>query len=64
MSETQGLVKPTPVVVTERKTVAQLLRDLKLSTNHVVLVEGRRLSPDDYVDPEDPVIVLPLIAGG
>ncbi|MHA1771602.1 MAG: hypothetical protein ACTSYL_05325 [Candidatus Thorarchaeota archaeon] len=64
MAELQGIVKPTTVYVRERKTVTQLLQELNLSTDHVVLVEGKRLSLDDFVDPEDTIIVLPLIAGG
>ncbi|MCF2136860.1 MAG: hypothetical protein K9W43_06400 [Candidatus Thorarchaeota archaeon] len=64
MAELQGIVKPTTVYVKERKTVVQLLQELNLSTDHVVLVEGRRLSLDDFIDPDDTIIILPLIAGG
>lgn len=52
------------VVVTQQKTVAQLLNELNLSNNHVVLHGGKRLGLDDIVDENDEVVVLPLIEGG
>ncbi len=52
------------LVMTETKTVAQLLAELNLSDNHVVLVDGERQSLDAILNEHDTVIVLPLIAGG
>jgi sulfur carrier protein ThiS len=57
-------VRLTKVEVTETKTVAQLLHDLKLSPDHIVLIDGRRMMPDSIIHEHDNVIVLPLIAGG
>jgi len=64
LSGVQKTVRPTTVVVTERKTVADLLQELDLSRDHVVLSGGRRLSLDDIVDEDDTVVILPLITGG
>ncbi len=50
--------------LTESKTVAQLLDELDLSHDHIVLVDGKRLSLDNVVDENETVVVLPLIAGG
>jgi sulfur carrier protein ThiS len=52
------------VEVTSTKTVADLLHELNLSTDHVVLVDGQRLKLDALVHENDRVIVLPLITGG
>ncbi len=52
------------IILTERKTVAQLLSELGLSEEHVVLVNGQRQELDVLLDENDSVIVLPLIAGG
>ncbi|MFW9804995.1 MAG: hypothetical protein ACFFFC_20270 [Candidatus Thorarchaeota archaeon] len=52
------------VIVEETKTARQLLDELDLSTDHVVLVEGKRMELDDLLDENTLVIVLPLIAGG
>ncbi|MFX0056130.1 MAG: hypothetical protein ACFFAX_12035 [Promethearchaeota archaeon] len=52
------------VTVEETKTARQLLEELNLSTDHVVLVEGKRMELDDLLDENTLVIVLPLIAGG
>jgi hypothetical protein len=52
------------VTVEETKTARELLVDLELSTDHVVLVEGKRIDLDDVIDENTLVIVLPLIAGG
>ena len=52
------------VTVEESKTARELLVDLELSTDHVVLVEGKRIELDDVIDENTLVIVLPLIAGG
>ena len=64
LSGAQKTVRPTTIVVTERKTVADLLQELDLSRDHVVLSGGRRLSLDDIVDEDDTVVILPLITGG
>ncbi|MHA1939845.1 MAG: hypothetical protein ACXABV_08875 [Candidatus Thorarchaeota archaeon] len=52
------------ITVEESKTARELLVDLELSTEHVVLVEGKRIELDDVIDENTLVIVLPLIAGG
>ncbi len=52
------------VVVTRPKTVADLLRELDLSDDHVVLVDGKRVDSDTVLDEQASVVVLPLIAGG
>jgi sulfur carrier protein ThiS len=52
------------LVLEESKTVAQLLTELGLSTEHVVLVNGERQALDAVLQEHDSVIVLPLIAGG
>ena len=57
-------VRLTRVEVTETKTVAQLLHDLNLSPDHIVLVDGHRMTSDSIIHEHDKVIVLPLIAGG
>lgn len=57
-------VRITRVEVTETKTVAQLLRELNLSTDHIVLVDGHRVTVDTLIHENDKVVVLPLIAGG
>lgn len=57
-------IRATMVEVTSTKTVADLLHELNLSTDHVVLVDGQRLKLDALVHENDRVIVLPLITGG
>ncbi|MHA2004122.1 MAG: hypothetical protein ACW975_05635 [Candidatus Thorarchaeota archaeon] len=52
------------ITVEESKTARELLVDLKLSADHVILVEGKRIELDDVIDENTLVIVLPLIAGG
>ena len=52
------------MIAEERKTVDELLQELELSTDHIVLVDGKRMNPDDIIQENDLVIVLPLIAGG
>ena len=52
------------VTVEESKTVAQLLLELELSTDHVVLVDGKRVPLDFQIEKNESVVVLPLIAGG
>lgn len=52
------------IQVTETKTVAQLLQELKITSDHVVLVDGKLAALDDIIDESNSVVVLPLIAGG
>jgi sulfur carrier protein ThiS len=44
--------------------VAQLLAELELSIDHVVLVDGKKMSLDSVIQENDTIIILPLIAGG
>ncbi len=45
--------------------VRQLLEELGLSEEYfVVLVDGKRVNLDSYIDEDGLVIVLPRIAGG
>ncbi|MDH4212545.1 MAG: MoaD/ThiS family protein [Candidatus Thorarchaeota archaeon] len=64
MSETvrENLVQR--ITVTEPKTAAELLVELGLSSNHVILVDGKRVPLTFEIQENDSVIVLPLIAGG
>lgn len=57
-------VRLTKVEISETKTVAQLLKELNLSFDHIVLVDGRRVATDSILHEHDKVVVLPLIAGG
>ena len=50
------------IIVEESKTVAELLLDLELSTDHIVLVDGKRVPLDFQIN--ENVVILPLIAGG
>ena len=61
-----SLIRPklTKIIVTETKTVAQLLAELELSTDHVVLIDGKKMNLDSMIQENDTVIILPLIAGG
>ncbi len=59
-----GKVRVRELVITETKTVAELLIELNLSKDHVVLVEGERQEFDDILHENDSVVVLPIIAGG
>ena len=64
MSENLGENIIQRITVTETKTVAELLVELGLSTNHVVLIDGKRVPLTFEIQENDSVIVLPLIAGG
>jgi len=57
---------PREVIVEEKKTVAELLKDLGIAKNKyfAVLVNGKKVDTDHVVDESDKIIVLPLIAGG
>ncbi|TFF91294.1 hypothetical protein EU545_04665 [Candidatus Thorarchaeota archaeon] len=52
------------VIVEEAKTVAELLAELEISMDHIVLVDGKKVSSDFVLRMEDNVVVLPKIAGG
>jgi len=52
------------LIVTEPKTVAELLLDLELSYDHVVLIAGKRVALEYQIQENDSVVVLPRITGG
>ncbi len=52
------------VVIDEVKTVAELLIELGISKDHVVLVNGKKQSPEFVLRESDSVVILPKIAGG
>ena len=52
------------ITLSESKTAAELLIELNLSTEHIVLVDGKRVPPDFQIQENDTVVILPLIAGG
>jgi len=52
------------LTLSQSKTAAELLVELNLSTDHIVLVEGKRVSADFLIQERDTVVILPLIAGG
>ena len=64
MSDALKVKQILKVNVEESKTVAQLLFELELSTDHVILVDGKRVPLDFQIDQNEDVIILPLIAGG
>ncbi|MFW9961572.1 MAG: MoaD/ThiS family protein [Candidatus Thorarchaeota archaeon] len=64
MTENLGENLVHRITVTETKTVAELLVELGLSTNHVVLIDGKRVPLNFEIQENDSVIVLPLITGG
>ncbi len=64
MTSTFEKSKIRELVISETKTVAQLLEELNLSHDHVVLVDGERQNLDSILHENETVIVLPLIAGG
>jgi sulfur carrier protein ThiS len=64
LSSSLSRPKLTKIIVTEIKTVAQLLAELELSTDHVVLIDGKKMNLDSVIQENDTVIILPLIAGG
>jgi sulfur carrier protein ThiS len=45
-------------------TVAELLLKLRISGDHIVLVDGRQVGADFLLKEHDNVVVLPKIAGG
>ncbi|MBN2230486.1 MAG: MoaD/ThiS family protein [Candidatus Thorarchaeota archaeon] len=64
MSDTIREKQIQRIIVTETKTVAELLVELNLSSDHVVLVDGKRVPLTFQIQENDSVVVLPLIAGG
>ena len=64
LSSSLSKTKLTKIIITETKTVAQLLVELELSTDHVVLIDGKKMDLDSVIQENDTVIILPLIAGG
>ncbi|TFG13192.1 MoaD/ThiS family protein [Candidatus Thorarchaeota archaeon] len=64
VTESFSGIKYQKIVLQETKTVSQLLEELELSTDHVVLINGKRVDSDFVIDTSDSVVVLPLIKGG
>ncbi|NHI89503.1 MAG: hypothetical protein EAX87_08270 [Candidatus Thorarchaeota archaeon] len=64
LSDTISKSRIRKLIVTEPKTVAELLVELDLSDDHVVLIEGKRVSLDYEIQENANVVVLPRIAGG
>lgn len=64
MSGTLKEMQIQRITLAEPKTAAELLNELNLSTNHIVLVEGKRVPLDFLIQENDNVVILPLIAGG
>ncbi|MFW9800620.1 MAG: MoaD/ThiS family protein [Candidatus Thorarchaeota archaeon] len=56
--------KAKHVTVSEKMTVRELLEELNLSLDHVVLMDGKKMSLDTILEEHAVVVVLPLIAGG
>ncbi len=64
LSDTISKTRVRKLIVTEPKTVAELLVELKLANDHVVLIDGKRVGLDHQLQENDRVVVLPRIAGG
>ena len=64
VSDTAIKTRIRKLIVTEPKTVAQLLLELELSDDHVVRIGGKRVALDYQLEENDSVVVLPRIAGG
>jgi sulfur carrier protein ThiS len=64
VSDTAIKTRIRKLIVTEPKTVAQLLLELELSDDHVVLIGGKRVALDYQLEENDSVVILPRIAGG
>ena len=64
LSDTISKSQVRKIIVTEPKTVAELLIELELSDNHVVLIGGKRVALDYQLQENESVVVLPRIAGG
>lgn len=65
-SMSDAIKKPAvrKVTIDSPITVAELLLDLKITNDHIVLVDGKQVSLDFLLSEQDNVIVLPKIAGG
>jgi sulfur carrier protein ThiS len=64
LSDTISKTHVRKLIVTEPKTVAELLLELELSNDHVILIAGKRVALDYQIQENDSVVVLPRIAGG
>ena len=64
LSDTISKSQVRKIIVTEPKTVAELLIELELSDDHVVLIGGKRVALDYQLQENESVVVLPRIAGG
>lgn len=64
LSDTVSRTRIRRLIVTEPKTVGQLLVELELSDDHVVLIDGKRVALDYQLQENESVVVLPRIAGG
>jgi sulfur carrier protein ThiS len=64
LSDTQSRPRTRKLIVTEPKTVAELLIELDLHDDHVVLIGGKKVPLDYQIQENETVVVLPRIAGG
>ena len=64
LSDTISKPRVRKIIVTEPKTVSELLIELELSDDHVVLIGGTRVASDYQIQENENVVVLPRIAGG
>jgi len=64
LSDTISKPRIRKLIVTEPKTVSELLLELELSDDHVVLISGKRVPLEYLIQENDNVVVLPRIAGG
>jgi sulfur carrier protein ThiS len=64
LSDTISKSRVRRLIVTDPKTVAELLIELDLSDDHVVLIDGKRASLNYQIQENELVVVLPRIAGG
>jgi sulfur carrier protein ThiS len=61
---TMTRIRTVAVTIEEPKIVCDLLSELKLSEQHIVLVNGKRAALEDRLNEDDLVVILPLIGGG
>ncbi|MHA1672368.1 MAG: MoaD/ThiS family protein [Promethearchaeota archaeon] len=55
----------TTYVAHKSHTVTEMLTKLHLEMKHfAILVNGKRVSLEDVIEPQDEIIILPKIAGG
>jgi sulfur carrier protein ThiS len=64
MSDTFKNKQIQRVIMEDSKSVAELLLDLELSSEHIVLVDGKRVPLEFQISETQSVVILPLIAGG